>query len=283
MNKSLRLAAVLAVAQSASALAGAETAQFISRVYFVIHESSPQQIQRGRRAIEKEFAETVSGVPSLQPYRYQVVSDGNQLVFSMVTQADTRTSFQGAVSDMVRLLNGRYRTHGRYDFMRTPDLEAPSDHFLEVSLDETNTKIKSISARAVTLRDFLAELKLQFGEPEGAIRPVALRRQMPPSQRFSYMIPGDCAAKEFDWNSTEGAPAKTVAETMTEVAKLLNLRVEDHNGTFIFSGDCPRTANDRRVSALEFLPARWIPLDEVSQTLPTRPPTVPLIPISALE
>lgn len=282
MNKSLRLAAILAVAHGAPAF-GAETAQFISRVYFVIHESSPQQIQRGRRAIEREFAETVSGVPSLQPYRYQVVSDGNQIIFSMVTQADTRTPFQEAVSDMVGQLNGRIRTRGRYDFMRTPDLQAPSQNFLEVTLDESNTKIKSISARAVTLRDFLAELKLQFGEPEGGIRPVAMRRPSP-SQRFSYMIPGDCASKEFDWNSTEGAPAKTVEETMTEVAKLLNLRVENHNGTFIFSGDCPRSAKDRRISAMEFLPARWIPLDEVGQTQPpVHPQAVPLIPISALE
>ncbi len=283
MNKSLGLAFVIAAAQSAPVL-GAETVQFISRVYFVIHETTPQQLQRGRRAIQKEFADTIASVPSLQPHRYQVVTNGNQVVFSMVTQADTRSPFQEAVSDMVGQLNGRIRTRGRYDFMRT-DLRAKPDHFLEVELDESNTKIKTIAARAVTLRDFLAELKLQFGDSEMRLHAVAAGRQSP-SLRFSYMIPGDCAAKEFDWNTTEGTHPKSVEATMTEVAKLLNLQVENHNGTYIFSGDCPRTARERRVSALEFLPARWIPLDDMAGQAPTPPPVpnkVPLIPISVLE
>src|SRR4051812_1119135 len=88
-------------------LVKANNPQFTSRVYFVIHESTPFLVQRGRKVIEKEFAETFEAVPALGGQDYQIAADGNQLVFSMVTESDLRSPFQTVVSDIVGQLNGR--------------------------------------------------------------------------------------------------------------------------------------------------------------------------------
>ena len=256
----------------------APDSQFISRVYFVIHESNPVQIQRGRKLIEQQFADTISAVPQLQAQNYQVVADGNQLVFSMTSQDDTRVSFQNAVSELVGQINGRFRTRGRYDFMRT-SLEPQQENYLEVVLDDSNTKIRSIVARAITLRDLLAELKMQFGDTTTAIGNRT---------RFSYMIPGECASREIDWSfgteksETGGELApKSLEEAMNEVAKVMSLKVQNHQGTFIFTGDCPRSPRNRPVAnALDFLPARWIPLNEMPTGRPmVAEPSIPAVPV----
>lgn len=258
--------------------------QFTSRVYFVIHESTPNQISRGRRMIERHFAEAFSGMPQLHGYRYQIVSNGNEVVISMASTDDVRAPFQKAVTETVGELSGQVRTRGRYDVLKTNWEEESPSSSLEVTLDKTNTRIRSISARAITLRDLLAELKLQFGDPTlGAAiyngRIVAVKR---PS-RFSFMIPSDCAAQQLDWSfgNTEGetekeaeAKAKSIEEAMQEIAKLFKLTLEKQQDTYTFSGDCPRVAaQQRRQGALEFLHSRWIPLAD----FPT-PAAVPVVP-----
>lgn len=282
-------------------------AQFTSRVYFVIHESSPYLVQRGRKVIESEFAQTYEGIPQLQGRPYKVLSDGNQVVFSVVTDADVRDPFQNVVAEMVGQLNGRVRTRGGYDLLRTA-MDESQDKYLEVVLDETNTKIRSIVARAITLRDLLAELKLQFGDAPVEANAVKLSRRKklaadaPTAPRFSYMIPGDCAARPLDWSfglqaKTVGTPdlvakepeAKTLDEAMSELAKFFRLTVENHQGTYLFTGECPRPVMARRQQGtLEFVPSRWIQLGETPAVVAPIPraveaPQVPLVQVRMVE
>jgi hypothetical protein len=319
----MRLASLfLAGAQSAALLAGPVpmlgqmpvpvpvTAQFTSRVYFVIHESSPYLVQRGRKVIENEFAQTYEGMPQLQGRPYQVVTDGNQVVFSMVTDADMRDPFQNVVAEIVGQLNGRVRTRGGYDATKTA-MDESQDKYLEVVLDDTNTKIRSIVARSITLRDLLAELKLQFGDspsvntvgltPVARLRALRLAASRPAAPRFSYMIGGDCAARPLDWSfgtrpnevrtvgMAPGPEAKTLDEAMTELAKFYRLKVENHQGTYLFSGECPRqTVARRQPTTLEFMPSRWIQLGETPAAMapaprPIEAPQAPMVQVRMVE
>ncbi len=251
--------------------------QFTSRVYFLIHETTPSQLVRSRKRIEREFARTVDSIPQLQSSHYQIISDGNEVVFSMVSSHDMQQPFQAAVSEMVGSLNGQVRTRGRYDFLRT-SMDSASENYLEVVLDETSTRIRTVVARSVPLRDLLGELKMQFADPSEGPRNKA--------PRFSYLIPGECAARQVDWSfGTPQSEPKSLDEAMKELAKLFKLGVENHQGTYIFSGECPRSVHARKPASrsLEFLPNGWIPLEEGSLTAPLTGRRLPIVPVHISE
>ncbi len=280
------LCALMAVGfQAAPLLANAEP-QFTSRVFFLINESSPQQVVRSRKIIEKEFAQTFAGIPQLQKSRYQMIADGNHVVFTMITAEDQRIPFQNLVSSTVGQMNGVVRTRGRYDLLRTSYDEQAAGPELVVTLDESNLKIKSIVARSVPLRELLGELKLQFGEPRPS---YPGSRKMVPG--FSYLIPGECATRQVDWSfgTQDESEVKTLDEAMSEVAKLFGLKAENHNGTFIFSGQCPQPAGRQRPTSVELFPTRWMPGSEfhtVPLPVPLRPRAanpVPAIPVGLVE
>jgi hypothetical protein len=277
-KQALKLCLVLFSSANAYCVPTTEAkSQFTSRVFFLINEATPYQVQRSRRVIEREFADSIESSPELHGYRYQVQTDGNELIFSMVTSNQMQAPVTRAVSDMVRELNGRVQTKGRLDLMKT-SLEPEADKSLEVVLDESNTRIQSIVARAITLRDFLSELKLQFGDTAVYLpKSAGGKREVP---RFSYMISGDCAARQLDWSFASPA-AKTLDETVQELAKLFKLSVENHQGTYIFSGDCPKPPVAKRSSrAFEFLPTHWIPMGESPSNAPAPPTTPTPIPVS---
>lgn len=292
----LKATILFAGVQAAPLVAGQSAPQFTSRVYFVIHESTPYLVQRGRKVIEKEFAETYGGAPQLQGKPYQVASEGNQVVFSMVADADMRTPFQSVVSEIVGQLNGRVRTRGGYDVLRTATEESPGK-FLEVTLDDTNTKIVSIRAQAITLRNLLEELRIQFSE--ATVNTVAGEKPILP---FSYMIDRDCAARELDWSfgaepgslpAGKKPPAKSVDEVITALATFFKFNVENHQGTYMFSGHCPRPVSARAASAgLQFLPSRWITLGPAPVAPPPpsavpspmrAPRPLPVVPVNVIE
>ncbi len=245
-----------------STLAADSGAQFTSRVFFLINEPSPYQVQRSRKVIEKEFADSMGSSPELSGFRYQVQAEGNQVVFSMITASELQAPVQKAVSEIVGQLNGRVRTRGRYDFMRTRLGATDLDNYLEVILDDTGTRIRSIVARAIALRDLLSELKIQFGE-ESVGYPPGLKSGVLP--RFSYLISGECAAKQLDW-SFKAVQPKSLDETVRELAKLFNLSVENHQGTYIFTGECQGLAKLGPPTQSAFLPTRWVPLAELPST-----------------
>jgi hypothetical protein len=253
-------------------LAADSGSQFTSRVFFLINEPSPYQVQRSRKVIEREFADSIGSSPELHGFRYQVQAEGNQLVFSMITASKLQAPVQKAVSEIVGRLNGIVETKGRYDLTRIPLNATDQDNYLEVILDDTGTRIRSIVAKAIALRDLLSELKTQFGEesvdllyPRGATKEVL--------PRFSYLISGECAAKQLDW-SFKALQPKTLDETVRELAKLFNLAVESHQGTYIFTGECQGLAKLGLPSQTAFLPTRWVPLGELpgprSYPLPVR-------------
>jgi hypothetical protein len=195
--------------------------------------------------------------------------------------------FQAAVYETVSRLNDEVSTRGRYDFLRT-SFEAPTDTSLEVILNESSTRIRSIVAKSITLRDLLSELKMQFEEAYVRNRIAGVRNSEIP--RFSYLFPGDCGVQPVDWSfgsrsgdpfSKEGTPEerakeKTLDEALKEVAKVFKLTVENHQGTYIFTGECPRVAqtSKRPSSPMELLPSHWIPLKENPFNAPPTAPTL---------
>ncbi|MBY0369799.1 hypothetical protein K2X33_03875 [bacterium] len=207
-----------------TAKASPPTTEYTSRVYFVIHETTPFQIQRGRKIVEREFQNTFQNVPTFRGQRYQVTTDGNEVIFSLVTPDDVRTVFQGAVSETVGHLNGQVRTKGRYDLLRT-DFEPTPRSSLLVVLDDSNTRIQSIVARSVPVRDLLAELQLQFSEeppvPSPVTRALRVAARRKPKSDFSYFLPSNCASQEIDWNFGAEAPQpaeKPAPETVLTTA-----------------------------------------------------------------
>lgn len=253
-------ALVFCVGLLSSTLAADNGAQFTSRVFFFINEPSPYQVQRSRKLIEKEFADSIGSSPELNGFRYQVQAEGNQVVFSMITASELQAPVQKAVSEIVGQLNGRVRTRGRYDFLRTRLGGTDLDNYLEVILDDTGTRIRSIVARAIALRDLLSELKTQFGEESVGYPPVGVKNGA--LARFSYLISGDCAAKQLDW-SFKAVEPKSLDETVRELAKLFNLSVENHQGTYIFTGECQGLAKLGPPSQAVFLPTRWAPIADL--------------------
>src|SRR5262249_35321141 len=150
---------------------------------------------------------------------YEVRTFGNEVIFYLVSDDDMRVPMQHAVSVLVQSLNGRVRTHGRSMFYRTAFSKPLGEY--QVAVDQKTRRILSVSAQSAPLRDLLKDLKGKLGT-------------------FSYLIPGDCGDKAVDWSFGETvAEPKTLDSAMSELATVLNLKVDKRNGTYyIFSGDC---------------------------------------------
>lgn len=204
-------------------------AQFMSTVQLAVQEPSPELVERSQRLVAEQFASAIAMWPGLQGRPYEVRKSGNQLVFSLVSNSDMRVPLQQVVANMVQSLNGRVHAHGRTLFYRT-SLSQPMGSYY-VSVDDTHTKIVSIAAQSVPLRDLLREVRSQLGS-------------------LSYLIPGECMERLVDWSFGEdGVPSepKTVDALMTELATLLGLKCEKKNGTYIFTGSCQDFPRPRRL------------------------------------
>jgi hypothetical protein len=224
-------------------------AQFISAVQMAVQEPSPQLIERSRQLVVEQFGQRFGMEPELRGRRFEIRTSGNEVLFILNTEDDMRAPVQQVVAQMIQQLNGRVHTRGRSAFYKTA-LTEPLGGYLEVSVDETHSKVLSIAAQSVPLRDLLKEIKAQVGS-------------------FSYLIPGECADKSVDWSfggpdRTEGIPLEVA---LTELGGLFGLRVEKRNNTFIFKGECAERAykqgvNTAAAKALRnsFLPAPGGPI-----------------------
>jgi hypothetical protein len=142
------------------------------------------------------------------------------VVFYVSGSNDLRQPMEKAVTQLIQSLNGRVRARGRTQFYRT-SLEQPGGGILEVRTDDSHSKIVSVSAQSVPLRDILKEIKAQVGG-------------------LSYLIPGECAEKLVDWSYGEdgGEEPKTLEAAMREVGALFKLNLVKQNNTYVFSGPC---------------------------------------------
>ncbi len=198
----------------------ARPAQYVSRVQLAVNELSPELLKRSQALVREEFLNSMSATADLKRTNQEIRTMGNEVVLSVVTDEDVRVPLQAAVASMIEHLNGRVHARGKSYFYRT-SLAPAYGGFLEVVADETQTKIRSIAAQGVPLRDLLKEVRHQMGT-------------------LSYLIPGECAERlvDFSFGIDDGAPAKSVEVLMGDLATLFGLRQEKRNGTYIFTGRC---------------------------------------------
>ena len=194
--------------------------QYVSRVQMVVHELSPELLRRSQGLVRDEFTSSLAGVPQFKGHPHEIRTIGNEVVLSLVSAEDVREPMQVAVANMIEHLNGRVHTRGQSLFYKT-SLMPTSGGYLEVVVDDTQSKIRSIAAQSVPLRDLLKEVRIQMGA-------------------LSYLIPGECAERlvDFSFGVDDGAQPKTVDALMGDLATLFGLRYEKRNGTYIFSGSC---------------------------------------------
>lgn len=243
MNDRLSLLALPFVVAGGTVLADAQPTRFVSTVQLAVQESNPVLMQRSQRLVVDQFAHTFDSWPEFQGKRYEVRTTGNEVVLYLVTNDDMRAPMQHAVSSMIQNLNGRVRARGKSMFYRT-SLSQPVGGYLEVAVDDTHTKVRSISAQSVPLRDVLKELRTQLGS-------------------LSYLIPGECAERLVDWSFGEDQPTepKHIDAVMTELATLFNLKCEKRNGSYIFTGACDGDggAARRRLQQAELVRSQLTP------------------------
>ena len=208
---------------------------FVSTVQLAVQENNPVLVQRSQRLVVEQFNHTFDDWPEFQGKHYDVRMAGNEVVLYLITNDDMRAPMQHAVSAMIQNLNGRVRARGKSLYYRT-SMSQPMSGYLEVAVDDTHTKIRSIAAQSVPLRDLLKEIRTQLGS-------------------LSYLIPGECADRLVDWSFGEEAPAeaKSIDSVMTELATLFSLKCEKRNGSYIYTGEC--TADSRHPVRAPLAPA----------------------------
>jgi len=247
---------------SASAVADAPQAQFISSVQMAVHEKTPDLVVRSQKLVMDAFGRTFAQQPALRGKRFEIKTAGNQVVVFLTTEDDMRVPMQSVVARMVNQLNGRVYAKGRSAFYKT-EYTQPFGGYLEVSVDDSHTKVLSIAAQAVPLRDLLKEIKNQMGT-------------------FSYLVPGKCADKELDWtfgnaDKPEGLPLDLA---MNELATVFGMHVENRNGTYIFSGTCHQARKTAQNAAhQELLRNSFFPSSAAAIPISHRQVFVPLLPL----
>lgn len=215
--------------------------QYLSSIELAVHETSPVLLQRSQQLVVDQLTQTFDTWPELTGQPYEVRTNGNEVVLFLTTNKDLRQPMQEAVANMIGNLNGRVRAKGRSLFYKA-ELTKPSGGYLEVTVDDTHSKIMSVAAQSVTLRDLLKEIKNQVGS-------------------ISYLIPGECADQLVDWSFGEmgDAEPKTIDTALAELATLFNLKFEKRSGTYIFGGKCNELRRERNHPQMEMLRSGFLP------------------------
>ena len=202
-----------------------ERAQYVSTLKVTVREGTPELRRRSQRLVREKFVQTLSTFPELRQVPYEVSSRGDDVVFSFVTQQDILGAIRQVVPSYLSDLSGEVDAHGQVRVYKAVFDEPREGEraFLEVVLDDSRAKIRSIEAQSVPLRDLLKELQAQLGN-------------------LSYLIPGECGGRLVDWRfGGDGQPLaepKEVDVLMQELATFFGLRSERKHGTFIFTGTC---------------------------------------------
>jgi hypothetical protein len=199
--------------------------QYVSMLKVTVREATPELRRRSQRIVREKFSQTLSTFPELRQVPYEVLSRSDDVVFSFVTQQDILAAIRQVVPSYLSDLSGEVDAHGQVRVYKAAFDEPMEGEraFLEVVLDDSRSKIRSIEAQSVPLRDLLKELQAQLGN-------------------LSYLIPGECGGRLVDWRfggeGQPGAEPKEVDALMQELATFFGLKSERKHGTFIFAGTC---------------------------------------------
>jgi len=198
------------------------TAHYISSIQLHVLEPNSELTQRSQKLVVKAFQKSMGMVPVLKEKNLRTETSGPNIVFTLTSENDLQTPVQEILAQMVEDLNGRVLARGKSSFYKAA-LTQPLGGYLEVVMDDSNQRVVAISAESVPLRDILNEIRNQSGS-------------------MSYLISGDCAEKLVDWSFVTVAPEqpKEIDAVMNDLAFLFNLKCEKKNGSYIFSGNCPK-------------------------------------------
>lgn len=222
--------------------------QFISTVQLAIHESDPMIFQRSHRMAIDELSQAVSDRPELKHFRYEIRNNGNEVLLYMVTNHDVRGPLESMLSNFRQGVDGKMRAKGRMLYYRTNASES-RERSLEVRVTDDKTKVKSIVAKAISLREVLEKLEIQLGG-------------------LNRLVPGECASRLVDWSfgTLKSDKPKEVHVVMNQLAQMFNLKsTMNEDGSYVFTGSCP-TAPPLEAAA-DYLPTQFLP------QLPERPPS----------
>lgn len=229
-------------------------ARFASTVQLAIHEPNAALMKRAQNLVIQEFERNVQTVPELKAARMTVQKNGNEVVFSLLTNEDMRMPMRQVLMHMIDNLNGRVGARGRTSFYRTA-FSTPPEAKYTVTVHDPEKRTVYIDAAQAPLIDLLQDM----------------RRQMP---SFSYIIPQECALRRVYWTFGNPDPGKhpeklELKAAMQGIADMLQIKVDSANGAFAFSGDCrgtttadmqdPRERDAEWGWPAEMLPMRWPP------------------------
>ena len=242
----------------------ANPARFTTTIQIAVQEPTPKLAHRSQQLVINQFAEIFDTWAEFHGQPYKVQQNGTELVFHINAEKDLRRPMQQAMAQMIHHLNGRVRARGRSQFYRT-SLSDPMGGFLEVVVDDSHTKVHSITAQSVPLRDILKEIQLQVNN-------------------ISYLVPGNCAEQSVEWSfgssDDSGVTPKSVDSVMKALGALFGLSLEKQEDTYIFSGSCENTG---KVHQHQFRHPVELIQSQLWKRLPSSPaPTRVLFPIMPL-
>ncbi len=197
--------------------------RYVSSIQWVIRENSSPMIQRSQNLVVETMRNGFQNSPVLQHRPFEVKTNGENVVLYLTTQEDIRPQFQEFVEQTVQRLNGKVLAGGNVRFYRT-DPNVAREGYVEVLLNEDHSLLRSVMAESVPLREVLKGIKSQFPQ-------------------VSYLVPGECAEKNVDWNfkSPSPSPGLSVDQVVKKLASHFQLNVERRENTYVFLGHCENT------------------------------------------
>jgi hypothetical protein len=234
--------------------------RFASTVQLALQEPNAQQMKRAQTLVIREFENNVQIVPALRDARMSIQKSGNEVVFSLLMDDDLRAPMRQAMMRMIQSLNGRVRARGRTSFYRTSFNHPPQAEFF-LTVHDPEKRTVYIEAEQAPLIDLLQEMRRQI-------------------QGFSYIIPQECAQRRVYWtfgspDPKQHPPHLELKAAMKGIAEMLQIKLENMNGAFVFSGDCRATSQSGATLEGRGRDPEW---GWPAEILPMRWPSVPRVP-----
>jgi hypothetical protein len=193
--------------------------QFTSHVQMALYEENQRLLPRSRKLVLEEFDRAFQTIPELEGKKYEVQLQGNEVLFSMLTEKDVHTFLENAISVMVNELNRKVLSRGVYRFYKT-DFDSPSLGSFVVKVHNRKKRTLFIDAQSAPIRDILSRIKTEM------------------KNDFCYKMPTECASREVDWNfGAENPKEQPDGQNLQAAMTLLNCK-EKMPGNFD-CGECP--------------------------------------------
>lgn len=234
---------------------GKAAGRYMATVQFAVQESSPELSARGRKLVQEQFQQTLNSMPELSAGPFQVRSVGNEVAFYVLSDKEMNVLMHNAVPVLISRLRGKVRLRGLASLYETSLLESDRGGYLETVVSDDHSRMLSVQARQVPLRELFTQIQAQLGG-------------------LSYSIPSGCNNKMVDWNFEQPSTGelKNTSKLMRELAGIFQLTMEERDGTYAFDGSCadqnsPNTRG-QYPSPEGMIKANWVPMPTANMNPP---------------